>query len=526
MKGIVILAILLLMLGIEACSTSTTPVEDNEGIVESSSSPKGDRSSSSVTENSSSSAKGDDEKKSCLGEPGKAWDGTTAKEFACGHGTKQSPYIILTAEQLSKLSFIVGAKDSNYNSDSYFKLGADIILHEKNLIDEKGALIADSATLIKWTPIGNSSISFAAHFDGDSHSVSGIFINTSSTHNGLFGNVSGIIQNVSVKNSWIQGGKYTAGIVGYNVGTIENAENEASITGTDECVGGIVGNTYEKQYRYNSVLTNISNKGIITGKDNVGGIAGCATFVTLNNAENKAEINGQHLVGGIIGGIGTSSRNEIKKIKNSGKVSGRHFVGGIAGHCSGILTKSTGSIYCSQFHSCGSLTYAHNSSDISGENGTAGIIGAACYANLSNAGNTGNIEGKISSAGIIGYSGYSTTSSLYNTGKVFGSKNVGGIIGHNQEGVTSSAYNVGEVDGDENVGTMIGQNYNTTMADYYYLAQGELEPFGKNDGGGFATAKDESEMKTDGFVKLLGDDFTLVENSSEGFPLLKWEVSE
>ncbi len=525
MKGIAILAILPLMFGIEACSTSTTPVEDNEGVVESSSTHKSDRSSSSVTGNSSSSTK-DDEEESCQGEPGKAWDGSTAKEFACGHGTKLSPYIILTAEQLSRLSFIVGAKDSNYSADSYFKLGADIILHEKKLIDEKGALLADSANLVKWTPIGNSGVSFAAHFDGDGHSVSGIFINTSSTHNGLFGNVSGIVQNVTVKNSWIQGGKYTAGIAGFNVGTIENAENEASVTGTDECVGGIVGNTYEKQYKYNSVLTNISNKGIITGKDNVGGIAGCATFVTLNGAENKTEINGQHFVGGIIGGIGSTSRNEIKKVKNSGKVSGKHFVGGIAGHCSGLLTTSTGSIYCSKFYSCGSITYAHNSSDISGENGTAGILGAACYASLSNAGNTGNVEGKISAAGVIGYSGYSTTSSLYNTGKVFGSKNVGGIIGHNQEGVTSSAYTVGEVDGDENVGIAIGQNYNTTMADYYYLAQGELEPFGKNDGGGFATAKAKSEMKTDGFVELLGDDFTLVENSNEGFPLLEWEVAE
>lgn len=525
MKWITILAIYLLMFEIMSCSSSTTPIDENESVTESSSSSHDGKFSSSASRSSSSSSDAYDEK-DCQGEPGKAWDGTTAKEFACGHGTKLSPYIILTAEQLSRLSFIVGAKDSNYSADSYFKLGADIILHEEKLIDEKGALVADSANLIKWTPIGNSSANFAAHFDGDGHSVSGIFINTSSTHNGLFGNVSGIVQNVSIKNSWIQGGKYTAGVVGYNVGTIENAENEASVTGTDECVGGIVGKTYEKQYEYNSVLKDVSNKGVITGKDNVGGIAGCATAVTMNGADNKAEINGQHLVGGIIGGIGSYSKNDIKKVKNSGKVFGRHFVGGIAGHCSGYIFASSGTISCSKYYSCGSLTYAHNSSDISGENGTAGILGATCNASLSNAGNTGNVEGKISSAGIIGYSRYSTTSSLYNTGKVFGSKNVGGIIGHNQEGVTSSAYTTGDVNGEENVGIMIGQNYNTNMADYYYLPQGGLEPFGINDGGGFATAKTEDEMKTDSFVELLGDDFTLVESSNEGFPLLKWEIAE
>lgn len=526
MKGITILATFLLMFGIEACSSSTTPIDGNEDFAESSSSAKGDNSSSSTIKDSSSSTNDDDEKETCQGKSGKAWDGSTAKEFACGHGTRLSPYIILTAEQLAKLSFIVGAKDSNYNADSYFKLGADIILHEEKLIDGNGALSADSAKLIKWTPIGNSTVSFAAHFDGNGHSVSGIFINTSSTHNGLFGNVSGIVQNVSIKNSWIKGGKYTAGIVGYNVGTIENAENEASVTETDECVGGVVGKTEEKQYKYNSILNDVSNKGVVSGKDNVGGIAGCAAAVSITGADNKAEINGQHLVGGIIGGIGSYSKNNIKKVKNRGKVSGKHFVGGVAGHCGGILTISAGSIYCLGSYSCGSINYALNSSNITGENGTAGIIGDACYANLSNAGNTGNVEGKISTAGIIGYSGYSTTSSLYNTGKVFGSKNVGGIIGYNQEGVTNSAYTTGKVDGDENVGIMIGQNYNTTMADYYYLAQGKQDSFGINDGGGFATAKTEEEMRTVGFLELLGDGFVLVENSNEGFPLLKWEIAE
>ncbi len=524
MKAIATLCSFLLIFGIVACSSPTTSIDDNGDFAKSSSSSDGNRSSTSATRSSTSST--EDSAEECLGEPGKAWDGSTAKEFACGHGTRQSPYLILTAEQLAKLSFVVGSKDSDYNADSYFKLGADIILHEATLIDDNGAIIADSAKLIKWTPIGNSSVSFAAHFDGDGHSVIGMFINTTSTHNGLFGNVSGIVQNVSVKNSWVQGGKYTAGIAGYNVGTIENAENEASVTGTDECVGGVVGKTYEKQYSDNSVLTNISNKGIVTGKDNVGGIAGCATFVTLNGARNEAEINGQHLVGGIVGGIGSTSRNDIQKVRNSGKVSGKHFVGGIAGHCSGLLTKSTGSIYCLQYYSCGSIDYALNASDISGENGTAGILGAACGVNLSNAGNTGNVEGKISTAGVIGYSGYSTTSSLYSTGKVFGSKNVGGILGHNLEGVTSSAYATSKVDGDESVGILIGQNDNTTMADYYYLPQGELEPFGINDGGGFATAKTEDEMKADSFLELLGNDFVLAENFNEGFPLLKWEVAE
>ena len=54
------------------------------------------------------------------------------------------------------------------------------------------------------------------------------------------------MQNVTVAASWVYGGKYTGGLVGLNVGTIENSKNSASISGSDECVGGIVGNSSQK----------------------------------------------------------------------------------------------------------------------------------------------------------------------------------------------------------------------------------------------------------------------------------------
>ncbi len=126
----------------------------------------------------------------------------------------------------------------------------------------------------------------------------------------------------------------------------------------------------------------------------------------------------------------------------------------------------------------------------------------------------------------MGYSGYSTTSSFFNKGKIFGKEYVGGVIGYNKEGVTSSAYNTGKVDGDSLVGLMIGYNYNTTMADYYYLKQGEQEPFGLNDGGGVATSKTESEMKSDEFAELLGEDFSYDPEANNGYPILKWESGE
>ena len=210
-----------------ACSQVASGSSENDDPVAESSSSKKETSSSSKGNNAASNDNEISEEK-CTGDSGTPWDGTTAKDFACGAGTKLSPYVILTAEQLTKLSFVIGANEKDYQG-KYYKLGADIILNDGKIIDEKGALVADSTKLHKWTPIGNSSVAFTGTFDGDGHTVSGMFINTTSSHNGLFGNSSGTIENLTVADSWVSGGKYTAGVVGYNVGTIENALNTASL---------------------------------------------------------------------------------------------------------------------------------------------------------------------------------------------------------------------------------------------------------------------------------------------------------
>ena len=152
--------------------------------------------------------------------------------------------------------------------------------------------------------------------------------------------------------------------------------------------------------------------------------------------------------------------------------------------------------------------------------GIAGTFGGE----VSVASNKSAIIGVNYIGGLFGAANFSTTTSLYNTGDVAGSKFVGGIIGYNKEGVTSSAYSTGSVDGDSLVGLMIGYNYNTTMADYYYLEQGKLEPFGENNGGGVATPKTASEMKTEKFAELVGENFVYDSGLNDGYPVLNWEA--
>ena len=474
---------------------------------------------------SSSSQSSDEHSEECVGEAGSPWDGTTAKEFACGSGTKLSPYVILNAEQLAHLSFVVGGNDADYIG-KYYKLGADILLNDGKIINDKGALVADSSKLHKWTPIGNSSVAFLGHFDGNGFSISGMFINTTSSHNGLFGNVSGSVSNLTVENSWVTGGKFTGGIVGLNIGTLENLKNKAAVIGNDDCTGGVVGKTAQKQYRYNSVLKNISNSGIVVGKKNVGGVSGCATYVTIDGLENSAIIEGEIQVGGVIGGIGSSSKNDIKNLKNTGDVIGQNFVGGVSGHCGALVNGSTPSYQCWDTSSwpCGIFSNASNTGLVVGKNYVGGVLGVACSGTISNLSNVADIEGEYGTGGVVGSLAYVTSKNMYNTGNIFGRVYAGGVFSYNKEGVTSSAYSTGSVDGDSLVGLMIGYNYNTTMADYYYLEQGELEPFGENNGGGVATPKTASEMKTEKFAELVGENFVYDSGLNDDYPVLNWEV--
>ncbi len=497
------------MLG--ACSQTVNSFDDEDSLEISSSAKKGASSSSKGGKATSSATEEPDE--DCVGEPGKVWDGTTAKNFACGAGTKLSPYVILTAEQLAKLSFVIGANDKAYQG-KYYKLGADIVLNKGKIIDNKGGLVADSAKLHKWTPIGNSSVSFTGTFDGDGHSVSGMFINTTSTHNGLFGNSSGTLQNVTVENSWVNGGKYTAGVIGYNTGTVRKIINRASIVSSVGPIGGIVGSSNDSYGNIN-LIDSVYNFGVIKGMTDVGGIVGFIDRIKLTHAENYGLVEGEKYVGGIWGGA-NSTTVEASDLINYANIIGKTNTGGIAGYCGHY---GVGSKYSAK---CGILKRIRNEGRIQGSIFVGGIAGTF-GGQSSFVSNVASVSGINYVGGLFGNVDFSTISFIYNVGNVSGSQNIGGVAGYNQEGVTSSAYSTGKVDGDSLVGLMIGYNFNTTMADYYYLKQGDQEPFGQNNGGGVATPKTEKEMKSKKFAELLGDDFVYDSGLNDGYPVLNWE---
>ncbi len=143
------------------------------------------------------------------------WDGSAATKFAGGTGTVADPYRISNGAELAYLAQLVN--DGNDFSTKTVTLTNNIDLNNK-----------------AWTPIGNSDSVFAGTFDGNGHTISGLYINITGSYSpakkgrlyqGLFGCVEdGTVRNLIVTGSVTIGNEksvnvsYIGGIVGINDG--------------------------------------------------------------------------------------------------------------------------------------------------------------------------------------------------------------------------------------------------------------------------------------------------------------------
>lgn len=170
---------------------------------------------------------------------------------------------------------------------------------------------AQSNSLRKWSPIGTSDNSYTGQFDGQGHTISGIYFSDSTADNvGLFGYTRGgaDIYNVGIVNSYIEGKNCVGGILGRNNNSGVNVQrcfSEATVIG-NEGVGGIEGSTYGGK------IINCYNAGSVTGSKFVGSIRGRNTNSSgaMDNCFNVGEVvgTGTDNIGGIRGdGNGTIS---------------------------------------------------------------------------------------------------------------------------------------------------------------------------------------------------------------------------
>lgn len=348
---------------------------------------------------------------------------------------------------------------------------------------------------------------FTGKFDGLDYNIFGLTINRSNEEDvGLFGAVDGAnINNVTLVGGSITGKDNVGAIVGSaNNTTLTNVVNSAAVSGNSN-VGGIVGSADD------SAIKDAINTGTINGSDdNVGGLIGNLQNSKLDttkevekgligNSYNLGDVSGKgHNVGGLVGSASNSTiGDDTNLVYNRMDVTGAYNVGGIVGN----MTKSTvqnaensGTVLASGsveedyiFHS----DYAVNNYNKYDINGNAGNGSGNGYGKHDvDVANVGGIAGTSSGNSII--------TDVLNTGNVSSSKvkgqeyyaagNVGGIVGKAVDTNISNATNKeNEVRGAHNVGGIAGYFGGTGIIKTGINDGGDIMATGARNGNNFVT---------------------------------------
>jgi hypothetical protein len=197
-----------------------------------------------------------------------------------GEGTISNPYFVTTVDELQAVQGDLTAE---------YILGKNIDASETETWNSGAG----------FTPLGNYTDPFSGNFDGQGHSVDGLYINRPNTFNiGLFGSVnSADIKNIGVTNLDIQGDNNVGGLVGFTEGARIMTSYSSGSVGGNEAVGGLVGHIHS--------YTNITNSysiGAVSGDIEVGGLVGhIHSDTNITNSYSTGEVSGNGAVGGLVG---------------------------------------------------------------------------------------------------------------------------------------------------------------------------------------------------------------------------------
>ena len=191
---------------------------------------------------------------------------TIERSTPAGDGTEDNPYQIGTKEELYWFAALV----NNGDNGACAVLTADITVNT-GVLDGNGELAKNGDELISWTPISKIQYSYSGIFDGQNHTISGLYFNNPKEEEqdaGLFRRLkaSGKIINVGIVDSYFNGENYVGGVCGFNNGTIKNCYYSGTVNGS-YCVGGICGEN-EKS------IENCYHIGTVSGTSYVGSICG------------------------------------------------------------------------------------------------------------------------------------------------------------------------------------------------------------------------------------------------------------
>ena len=371
-----------------------------------------------------------------------------------GCGTEDNPYLITSANDLIYMRDQINSGEEitttstceydDYNNyihlnNAYYKQTANISLNDttnwKNWNE-------NTTGLYEWEPIQGDESYFSGIYDGDNHSISGIYISnmgeTDEYDNYLVAGLFGYTEYIQVKNLRVVKSYMSSSIAGGIIASVlgefimDNCYTDVKIEGA--YIGGMIGET---RAFLNSELTNLYSNSTLISINNAGGIVGYyhdmydfdGDSVILRNLTNS---------GNIVCDVPEDiyEREYINEVNACGGIIGDYF------------SPWDHTFSADRLYNLGNISYSlnHNYFDPY-ENDYSGIISSAgglfgsvisVDINLSNSTNSGNLtcaasyDNYVTCEGIIG-SRYDSSVNLTNT------SNLGNISVTNPEGTGSSS---------------------------------------------------------------------------------------
>ena len=186
------------------------------------------------------------------------------------------------------------------------------------------------------------------------------------------------VSNVTVSSGSISAAEGAGAIVGRmtRTGTVENCNNNATITVTQQNGGGIVGAAYYTSTEGDMVISGCKNSGNVTSTSAssvaVGGIVGLSA-ATVENCENSGAVLGvQNSVGGIVGA--QQSAGYVRNCINRGTVTAENPTMGVGGIVGWVKYLNDDNNYPKE--NIIEVTGCTNYANITGNNGVGGIVGS------------------------------------------------------------------------------------------------------------------------------------------------------
>ena len=139
-----------------------------------------------------------------------------------------------------------------------------------------------------WDPLGRMENRFNSLFDGNGHTISGLYINREGFPAGLFSAMesNNEIKHVGLLDIKISGSDEVGALIGRNDGAIINSYAIGTVTGTRIC-GGLVGRTGTEA----KVISSFANVSVTVADSNAGGLVG-VNYGSIINSYAVGKVNG------------------------------------------------------------------------------------------------------------------------------------------------------------------------------------------------------------------------------------------